>query len=256
MSGTVALIQARMSSARFPGKVLESLAGLPMIVFMARRAQRARLLDSVAVVTSTDPSDDALVQTLHAAGLPVFRGSLNDVLDRFAHAARHFDAAEVVRLTGDCPLIDPATIDAVVSARRQHGADYASNVEPPTYPDGLDVECFDRAALDGADRAATLPSEREHVTLWMRSDAAPLRRVNVRGVADLSHLRLTVDYPDDLDAVRRIVSQAPQGANADLFDILRVVAAQPEILSLNRHARNEGLRQSLARDPSAVGAEP
>jgi spore coat polysaccharide biosynthesis protein SpsF (cytidylyltransferase family) len=256
MSRTVAFIQARMSSSRLPGKVLEPLAGVPMIVFMARRAQRARTLDEVVVVTSNDPRDDALADTVAQAALPVFRGSLDDVLDRFAAAAQRLDADEVVRLTGDCPLIDAATIDAVVEARRRHGADYASNVEPPTYPDGLDVEAFSRAALERAQREARLPSQREHVTLWMREQAAALRRVNVRGIADCSHLRLTVDYADDLEVVRRVVAQLPHALDADLFDILRVVARQPDILSHNPHARNEGLIKSLALDPSAPGARP
>lgn len=256
MSKTVAFIQARMSSSRFPGKVLEPLDGVPMIVFMARRAQRARTLDQVVVVTSTDPSDDALVAAIEHAALPLFRGSLDNVLDRFAVAAERFEADEVVRLTGDCPLIEAATIDAVVSARRHHGADYASNIDPPTYPDGLDVEAFSRAALARSQREARLPSQREHVTPWMRDEAAALRRVNVRNVADCSHLRLTVDYADDLEVVRRIVAQLPQPLDADLFDILRVVSREPDILSHNPHARNEGLQQSLALDTSALGARP
>lgn len=252
---TLAFIQARMSSSRFPGKVIEPLSGLPLIVFMARRAQRARSLDEVAVVTSTDPSDDALVAAVERAALPVFRGSLNDVLARFAAAAAHFGADEIVRLTGDCPLIDPATIDAVVRARHDSGAAYASNIDPPTYPDGLDVECFSRAVLDRAQREARSPPEREHVTLWMRSDAAGLQRVNVRAIADLSHLRLTVDHPDDLDAVRRVFASLDAAHAADLFDILRVLSAQPEILTLNPHARNEGLLKSLALDAAPPGAQ-
>lgn len=256
MSKTVAFIQARMSSSRFPGKVLEPLAGLPMIVFMARRAQRARTLDQVAVVTSNDPSDDALAAAVEHAALPLFRGSLDDVLARYAAAGQRFDADTVVRLTGDCPLIDAATIDAVVEALRQDGADYASNIDPPTYPDGLDVEAFSRAALVRAQREARLPSQREHVTLWMRDAAAALQRVNVRNVADCSHLRLTVDYADDLTLVRRVVEQLPDPFDADLFDILRVLARAPDILSHNRHGRNEGLQKSLALDPSAPGARP
>jgi spore coat polysaccharide biosynthesis protein SpsF len=256
MSRTVAFIQARVSSSRLPGKVLEPLGGLPMVVFMARRVKRARLLNQVAIVTSTDRSDDALAAAVEHAELPLFRGSLDDVLDRFAAAAQRFDADEVVRLTGDCPLIDAATIDAVVEARRRHGADYASNCEPPTYPDGLDVEAFSRAALERAQREARLPSQREHVTLWMREPAAALQRVNVRNVADCSHVRLTVDYADDLDVVRSIVAKLPQPLDADLFDVLRVVAREPEILSHNPHARNEGLLKSLALDRHASGARP
>lgn len=242
---TFAFIQARMSSTRLPGKVLQPLREQPLIVYMARRVQRARRIDGVAVVTSTDASDDALAAAVTQAALPVFRGNLDDVLKRYADAAHAFGADEVVRLTGDCPLIDPAIIDAVIDARRTAGADYASNIDPPTFPDGLDVECFTREALERAHRLALRPAEREHVTLWMRSEDAPLQRANVRAVADLSHLRLTVDYADDLEVVRRIAAREPTGAPFDLFDILRELSAHPEMLTLNPHARNEGLAKSL-----------
>ena len=247
---TVAFIQARMSSKRFPRKVLENLAGVPMIVFMARRAARATLVDEVVVVTSTDPSDDDLATTVRAAGFPVFRGDLDDVLQRFVDAAAAHPADEVIRLTGDCPLIDPAVIDAVIDCRRQAGADYASNVDPPTFPDGLDVECFTRQALERAHALALKPSEREHVTLWMRSDDAALKRANLLAPADLSAVRLTVDYVDDLAVVRALVASLTHVPEFDLYDILRSLARAPALASVNAHARNEGLTRSLAEEQS------
>lgn len=246
MTKTIAFIQARTSSSRFPGKVLEPLGGLPMIVFMARRARRARSLDDVVVVTSTDPSDDALHDCLRSYSLPCFRGSLDDVLGRFGAAAAAHPADAFVRLTGDCPLIDPEVIDAVVAQRMREGADYGANTDPPSFPDGLDVECFTASALFRAVASARLPSEREHVTVWMRSAAASLVRSNHVGVADLSALRLTVDYPDDLAVVRAIVAAAP--VDFDLYDVLRILAGQPALLHANRHTRNEGLAASLARE--------
>jgi spore coat polysaccharide biosynthesis protein SpsF (cytidylyltransferase family) len=246
MSRTVAFIQARTSSSRFPGKVLEPLAGEPMIVFMARRVQRAARLDDVVVVTSVDASDDALCQCLHAASVPVFRGSLDDVLARFCDAARAHPADVYVRLTGDCPLIDPAVIDAVVECRVRDGVDYATNTEPPTFPDGLDVECFTSDSLTRAGAHARLASQREHATLWMRSPDSGLSRSNVAAPADLSALRLTVDYPDDLAVVRAIVAEAAPGF--DLYDVLRILAHRPQLLQANRHTRNEGLAASLARE--------
>lgn len=258
MTRAFAFIQARMSSSRLPGKVLAPVQGLPMIVYMVQRVLRARHLDGVVVVTSTDPSDDALAAAVVSASLPVFRGDLNDVLKRYADAAEAYGADEVVRLTGDCPLIDSAVIDAVVDARRAAGADYASNVDPPTFPDGLDTECCTRETLDRANRLARMPAEREHVTLWMRSEAASLRRANVRALADLSHLRLTVDYADDLEVVRRIAALDSAAHPIDMFDILRILSSQPEILSLNPHARNEGLAKSLGlpSSPDLYGAKP
>lgn len=247
MTNTVALVQARMSSSRFQGKVLEPLNGVPMIVFMIERARRARLLNDVVVVTSTDPSDDPLVSTLEKHRIPLFRGDLADVLARYKHAADHFKATEVVRLTGDCPLVDPEIVDEVLRARAGANADYASNIDPPTFPDGFDVECFSKHALDRAFNEASSAAEREHVTLWMRSDKANLRRCNVRAPADLSHLRLTVDYPNDLEAVRSVVAACGR-PDCDLFDVLRALHRNPQIVQMNQHPRNEGLAKSLAAE--------
>lgn len=246
MNKTIAIVQARMSSSRYPGKVLEQLGGLPSIVFMVRRAERAKTLNQVVVATSTDSSDDRLVATLRDHAIECFRGDLQDVLARFASAANHFGATEVVRLTGDCPLIDPAVVDAVVSARQETNADYASNIEPATYPDGLDVECFTRQLLERAVVEAKTIAQREHVTVWMRDPKSNLVRHNVCGLVDGSALRLTVDYPDDLCAVRRLVEAIGEGLEFDYFDMLRALSANPQILSMNPHARNEGLAKSLS----------
>lgn len=217
-----------------------------MIVYMARRVLRARRLDGVVVVTSTDPSDTALAAAVSAAGLPTFRGDLHDVLSRYSAAAQAYGAEEIVRLTGDCPLIDPAVIDSVIEARRAVGADYASNIDPATFPDGLDVEICTRETLERAEHLASLPVQREHVTLWMRSAEAGLARANVRAISDLSHLRVTVDYPDDLDVVREIIAEETNEHPLDLFDILRIMSSRPDLLTRNPHARNEGLAKSLA----------
>lgn len=237
MSKTAALIQARMSSNRFPGKVLESLGGLPMIVFMAGRVRRAATLEEVAVVTSVEPSDDVLAAVLARYGIPCFRGDLHDVLSRYAAAAAAHQATEIVRLTGDCPLADPAVIDRVVRARRDADADYASNIEPRTFPDGLDVECFTRAALERAAQEARDQPDREHVTPWMRGAGNGLRRIGVRTILDGSRLRLTVDYPADLAAIRRLIEFVDRAPDAfDMFDMLRCLAEHPEIIEMNASA--------------------
>lgn len=251
MTRTVALIQARMSSSRFPGKVLADLGGRPMIEYMRSRVLSSRRIDKVVVVTSTDPSDDALAEAMGAMGAEVWRGSLDDVLSRFVTAADAFGGDVIVRLTGDCPLIDPAVIDAVIGLRETTGADYCSNVAPPTFPDGLDVECFTRAALDRAGAEARSAPEREHVTLWMRSGEAGLKLANHECIVDASALRWTVDYPDDLEVIRRIVAaEAEAGGRFDMFDILRLTQFDGKIAPGNRHERNEGLLHSLAADSS------
>lgn len=248
MSKTVAFIQARASSSRLPGKVLADLNGRPLILFMVDRVRRARRLDQIVVVTSTHPSDDALAQLLEANGIAIFRGSLEDVLDRFGGAAEVYDPSVIVRLTGDCPLIDPQLIDQVVAQLHDSGADYASNVDPPTYPDGMDVEAFTRATLLQADHRATSRAQREHVTVFMRDAGTAIRRVATTGLFDASHIRLTVDYTDDLQVVRRIVQLIGNDCDFDLFDIYRCLEQNPDIQGSNLHERNEGLRNSLLAD--------
>lgn len=247
----VAIIQARMSSSRFPGKVLAELAGLPLIVFMARRVARAILVDDLLVATSTESSDDALADTLAAHRIACFRGNLDDVLDRFFQAARQARADHLVRLTGDCPLMDPDLIDHGLAELARRGDDYVANVLPPSYPDGLDVECFTMRALETAWREARKPSEREHVTPFIREGQAGLKASGWCGALDLSALRWTVDHPDDLEHVAALIrggetlGLSPQ--TIDRFDLLRVIERG---LSTNQatHERNEGYAKSLAAE--------
>lgn len=245
---TVAIVQARMSSSRLPGKVLLPLGGLPMILFMLRRVQRAQSIDAICLATSSDPSDDRLAATVQGAGYAVHRGSLDDVLERYAGAAAAMRAETVVRLTGDCPLIDPAQIDRVVDTLHARGLDYANNSEQPTYPDGLDVEAMRADALMAAMAEARLPSEREHVTPFIRHRGERFRLACLQGPVDLSALRWTVDHDDDYQVVRALVDGVANPVAADLFDYLRVMDSHPALRDANRHGRNEGYAKSLADD--------
>ena len=199
---TIALVQARMGSSRLPGKVLRPIADRPMIHWVLTRAGRAHSLDRVVLATSDHPRDDALAAYVRELGYAVARGSECDVLDRFARAAKAHDAQVVVRITADCPLIDPDIIDAVVELRARDGADYASNTDPATFPDGLDVEVFTAASLKRAADAATRPFDREHVTPFLRRD--PFRCAALRHDNDLSGLRWTVDEAADLAVIDRL----------------------------------------------------
>ncbi len=242
MTKTVAFIQARMSSSRFPGKILAELGGMPMIQFMLERVKRAKRVDQVVLVTSTDASDDPVAELMARTGIDCFRGSLDDVLGRFYHASRAYPADVYVRLTGDCPLIDPDVIDAVIAGHIATGSEYSCNTDPPTYADGLDVEVFAARALEQAHANAVLAYQREHVTQWMLSAESGFARYNLASIVNSADIRLTVDHGDDLDVVRAIVEAlGAEPFDSDHFAILRFLDKNRSLLQGNPHTRNEGL---------------
>lgn len=202
---TVAVLQARMSSTRLPGKVMKPLAGRPMIERQLERLRRCETLERIVVATSDDPSDDVLAAHLESIGVPVFRGSLTDVLARYLGAARAFGIeGQMVRLTADCPLADPGVIDDCVRLHRELGVDYVSNGRRRTYPHGLDVEVFEVGALEIAGREATDPYDREHVTPFIYRHPERFSLGELVQATDESHLRWTVDTPEDFDFVARV----------------------------------------------------
>ena len=201
---TVAILQARMSSTRLPGKVMRPLVGRPMIERQLERLRRSTGLRLV-VATSTDASDDPLAKHLRDIGVDVFRGSLHDVLDRYVGAARTFGVeGALIRLTADCPLADPGVIDDCVRLRAELGVDYASNGRRRTYPRGLDVEVFTLEALLTAGREAVDPYDREHVTPFLYRHPERFTQGELVQARDESHLRWTVDTPDDFAFVERV----------------------------------------------------
>jgi spore coat polysaccharide biosynthesis protein SpsF (cytidylyltransferase family) len=244
----VAIVQARTSSSRLPGKVLEPINDLPMIVFMLRRVARARKLDHCLVATSVEQSDDRLAQVIAEYGLDCYRGDLTDVLGRYVAAAHQNTADIVVRLTGDCPLVDADIVDRAVSTLIDGRFDYVSNGDPPTFPDGLDVEAFTSDALSKAHADARLPTDREHVTPYIRRNKAIFRQVNLRSLVDLSALRWTVDHPDDLAFVRALVAtfDRDDAALADRFDFLRALEHHGTRMPTNLHSRYERFEDKTA----------
>ena len=203
----LAIIQARTSSSRFPNKVLADLHGAPMLARQIERVLRCALIDKLVVATSSAPNDDAVEDIAHEAGVACYRGSLGGVFDRLYRCAEFYNADHVVRLTGDCPLTDPIIIDDVISTHVSGGMDYTSNVEPCTFPDGLDVEVFTFAAMQRCHEALSMAQE--HVTTLFRR-AMQFKIGRFRNAVDYSKYRWTVDYPSDLERVRRIY--------ADLYD--------------------------------------
>jgi glutamate-1-semialdehyde aminotransferase/spore coat polysaccharide biosynthesis protein SpsF (cytidylyltransferase family) len=252
-----AIVQARMGSSRLPGKTLADVAGRPML---ARLVERARLIDGVdaVVIATTDrPADDAIVAFADAAGLPVHRGSEADVLDRVHGAAERFGVSVIVRVTPDCPLLDPAVAGRVLARfRAAAGAlDYVSNTQPPTFPDGQDTEVFSLAALATAWREARLGSEREHVTPFIWKQPHRFRLANVTHAEDLSHLRWTVDEAADLDFVRAVYARLGADRPFGLAEVLALLRREPALLEGNRSlTRNEGYAKSLRADRAAGDA--
>lgn len=238
---TVAVIQARLSSSRLPSKVLMDICGRPMLDRVVDRVRRAYSLDKVVVATSTDPSDDLLADHCRRAGIPHHRGPLSDVLGRFVIAARHERADVVVRVTADCPLIDPILIDAVVALRNQRGADYASNVMARRFPRGLDTEAFTAAALFRADREGRLPHHREHVTPYLYEDPARFVTASLIGQDDQGRHRWTVDTPEDLALVRAIYARLGD-PSAGWRDVLELLEREPALAEINAHVEQKATR--------------
>ena len=247
----LAILQARSSSSRFPGKILAPLLGQPMILRQIERLRRASRLDELVLATSNHPSDDPVEALCRNEGIRCFRGSLDDVLDRFYGACEPWRPDQVVRLTGDCPLVDPEVVDAVVDKHLREGNDYTSNTLEPSYPDGLDVEVLRFSCLEEAWREATLPSEREHVTPFVHRRPERYRLGNLlREGENLCHLRWTVDEPEDLTFVARVYELLyPEDPAFGTDSVLRLLRERPELQEINRgFLRNEGWIKSLQED--------
>jgi spore coat polysaccharide biosynthesis protein SpsF len=234
----VIIVQARMTSTRLPGKVLADLGGRPLLAQMLRRLMRCRRADEVVVATTTNAPDDAVVEVAGVEGARWFRGEEHDVLSRYLGAAREARADVIVRVTADCPLIDPEQVDRVIVALETDagGADYAANVVERTFPRGLDAEALYRDTLQRIDRLAHSAAAREHVTHLVRErrDLFIVRSVTDR--QDNSDLRWTVDATVDLVMMRRLYEALSLGHRPlDYPRILAYVRSHPEISAINAH---------------------
>ena len=234
------ILQARTGSRRLPGKVLLDLAGRPMLAFLVERLKRCDLIDRVILATTDSAEDDGLAKLGASLGLTVVRGSQIDVLARFVLALQHTDAPVLVRITGDCPFVDPGLLDEMIRQFNDHDIDYLTNSVPPTYPDGLDVEIFNRESLLLADAECNDPFQREHVTPWMR-DSGRCRLGQKKHQFDCSSMRWTVDEPEDLQVIRSVVDYFEGRSDFAWQQVLELAQRQPHLFSLNaRFARNEG----------------
>jgi spore coat polysaccharide biosynthesis protein SpsF len=259
----VAIIQARMGSTRLPGKVLADVAGQPMLWWVCQRTRRAARVDQVVVATTLEPDDRQIVDQSARIEVPCFRGSTDDVLRRYAEAARAFEADAIIRITADCPLIDSDVIQETAQgycsgtreAGKAHCADredgegagcllrYASNTLERTWPRGLDTEVMSAAALARADREAIQPDERAHVTPYVYRHPELFQLISVTGPDNLADMRWTVDTPEDLEFVRAIYSRLAGNEWFSWRDVLRLLEREPALAEINRHIRQKQIAE-------------
>ncbi len=234
----VAIIQARMGSTRLPGKVLMEVNGVPLLKIMIKRVISTKKLDKVVVATSDLPVDDPIATLCKVEGYECFRGSQNDVLFRYHECASKVGATTIIRLTADCPLVDPEVIDSVVELYEITGVDYAANTAPPetsTFPDGSDIEVFSYKALDRAHREAVDAPDREHVTFYFwRSSPRSFTIAQLQNTEDWSKFRFTVDYAEDFRVVEAIISELfKDGISPSTAKIVEYLKKRPELVALN-----------------------
>ena len=245
------MIQARTGSTRFPKKVLAKIGKKPMIWYIIERMKQVIGIDQIILVTTKNPQDKILLEIAKECEIFGFRGKTNDVLDRFYQCAIKFDADPIIRITGDCPLIDPIVVKNMLNYYKKKKFDYMTNVFPPTFPDGLDVEIFSFKTLARINHKAELKSDREHVTSYVKNHPDEFRIFNYENKQDLSHLRWTVDEKKDLDLIRLIYENMQHKFVFYMKDVINIVKKNRNISLVNYGInRNEGYLISLKKDKS------
>jgi spore coat polysaccharide biosynthesis protein SpsF len=250
----VAIVQARMGSTRLPNKVMKKVVGQPVLWHVVNRIKSAKTIDKIVVASTKRRADKRIIRWAEENGVERYAGSENDVLDRYYQAAVTFDANVIVRITSDCPLIDPKVIDIVVNQFLAGDFDYVSNTgrpdNKPTYPAGLDTEVFSFSALRKAWEEAKLLSEREHVTPYIWKHRNLFKIGGVAHDEDLSRMRWTLDYDKDLEFVREVYARLySKGKIFYMEDVLGLLNNHQELLNINKGVnRNEGYLKSLGED--------
>jgi len=244
-----AIIQARTDSERFPNKVLEKIENRPMIWHVINRIKASNLLETVVLATTEKKEDEILLKIANDCDIHSFAGADQDVLKRFYDCAFEFQGDPIVRITGDCPVIDSCILDEIITYFLKNDYDYVSNTLDPTYPDGFDVEIFSFKALKKAYENAKLRSEREHVTPFIKNNPKLFPVFNYCNNNDISHIRLTVDEECDLKVIKKIFSEMRPNLLFGIQEIIELINKNPKILELNKDIqRNEGYLKSLKND--------
>lgn len=251
----IAIMQARFSSSRLPGKILKPLLKIPMIIHEVNRLKKSKFIDKIVIATSQEASDDIVEMICQQCNVEVFRGSLKDVLDRYYQCANNYQADQIIRVTGDCPLLDWEIVDAVITKHLSEGNDYTSNTLRPTFPDGLDVEIMKFSVLVQAWQQAKLPSEREHVTPYIYKHPELFKLGCLYCFEDLSTMRWTVDEEEDFLFITKVYdSLYPSNKKFTMQDILVLLEKKPDLQKINqKYLRNEGLTKSLVEDQKFFG---
>jgi spore coat polysaccharide biosynthesis protein SpsF len=240
---TAAIVQARMGSTRLPGKVLRELGGETVLMRVVGRVRQMRRIDDVVVATTTESADDPVVEAARQNGVHVFRGSEDDVLDRYYQAACSFNADVIVRITADCPLIDPEVSDHVIQQFLSVRPDYASNVLERTYPRGLDTEVMTLAALERAWQAASEPYQRVHVTPYLYQNPERFKLLSVTGGVDHSQHRWTLDTPEDLEFLQTVYARLSGQQDFGWRDVLNLIEREPKLSEVNRQIAQKDLHE-------------
>jgi spore coat polysaccharide biosynthesis protein SpsF len=238
---TIAIIQARVGSTRLPGKVMLDLSGKPMLARDIERIQKSKLLDDIVVATTTEPADNEIVALCKKKGWNYYRGSEEDVLDRYYNAAQEYQAKTIVRITSDCPLIEPTIVDQIIEKffELEPDVDYVSNVFPiRTFPRGLDTEMLSFSCLERCWREDSNPAYREHVTQYIQHNPHFFRIQEIQNKDDLSFMRWTVDTSEDLEFVRIIYDHFGD-TNFLWTDILEFLQKNPSLMDINKHIQQK-----------------
>lgn len=242
---TVAIVQARMTSTRLPGKIMKPVLGKPLLELLVERLKRASRLNDIVIATTTNDDDDQVESLTQHLGIGCFRGSEHDVLDRVLRAAHAADADVIVEITGDCPLIDFRVIDRLLEVYQENDYDYVSNILKRTYPRGLDTQVFATSVLEEVARLTDDPVDHEHVSLYIYEHPEKFKLHNVESGLPEEYwdLRLTVDTPDDFELIRRIYEELyPSNPAFTIEDIVQLFQRRPELREINQHIAQKAVR--------------
>lgn len=243
--GIICIIQARLGSTRLPGKILMKMGEMPVLWHVIQRVKKSKSVNKIIIATTLEEKDDPIVDFCNQYAIPFFRGSEDDVLDRYYQAAEKFKSKIIVRVTSDCPLVDAQVIDELINLFQKKHCDYVCNNMPPNYPHGLDAEVFSFSALEKAWKEAKNQFEREHVTPYIRLNPNKFKIKNLSNKKDLSKIRWTLDFKEDLEALREIYKLLGGKALTHDFtwlDVLKIYNEHPYIRKINKNVNWKEIR--------------